>query len=132
MHPSQFAVNQCWLIVKASDAPVQTGEGAFEVYVLQDAASMYIFGNLFVPAGGGTAIEEEVNSLLHDGWRKKREWPQSLSLSDSVPFRSSLAVVAKRIRISVKVVPESELAFYTNDVQAGFREYFGPEESGAV
>ena len=128
MQPSQFAVNQCWLIVKANDSPVHTGEGPFDVYVLQDAASMYIFGNLFVPFGGGTAAEKEVNSLLQDGWRKKREWPQTILLSDSLPFRSSLAVVAKRNRISVQVVPESALAFYTSDVQAGFREYFGPED----
>ena len=130
IHPSQFTVNQCWLIVKASDAPIRTDEGAFDVYVLQDAASMYLFGNLLVPSGSGAAAEEEVNLLLQGARRVKGEWPQSLLLPDSAPFRGSFAVVARRNRIPVKVVPESKLAFYVNDVQAAFREHFGRGESG--
>jgi hypothetical protein len=132
IHPSQFAVNQCWLIVKASDAPIHVDEGLFDVYVLQDAASMYLFGNVFVPSGSGTAPDEEVDSLLQGAWRATREWPNSLLLPDSIPPRSSFAVVAKRNRIPVEVVPESDLAIYINDVQAAFREHFGGEDTGAA
>jgi hypothetical protein len=132
IHPSHFTVNQYWLIVKASDAPIRTDEGPFDLYVLQDAASMYLFGNLLVPSGSGAASEEEVNSLLQGARRAKGEWPQSLLLPDSAPFRGSFAVVARRNRIPLEVVPESELAIYMNDVQAAFREHFGREESGAA
>ena len=132
MHPSQFKVNQCWLVVKASDAPIRVDGGSFDVYVLQDAASMYLFGNVFVPSGSDIAPEEEVNSLLQGAWRTKRVWPKCLLLSDCIPPRSSFAAVAERNRIPVEVVPESSLTIYINDVQAAFREHFGGGQTGAA
>jgi hypothetical protein len=132
LRPSEFTVNQCWLVIKASDAPIRVDEGFFDVYVLQDAASMYLFGNVFVPSGSATASEEEVNSLLQGAWRVKHRWPKCLMLPDSISPRSSFAVVAKRNRIAVEVVPESTLSIYINDVQAAFREHFGGEKTGAA
>jgi hypothetical protein len=132
MHPSQFTMNQCWLIVKASDAPIRIDEGLFDVYVLQDAASMYLFGSVFTPSGSGNASEEEINSLLQGAWRTKHEWPKYLLLPDSIPSPSSFAVAAKRNRIPVEIVPESALAIYINDVQTAFREHFGGDETGAA
>lgn len=130
--PSEFEVNQCWLIIPASDAPIEMDEGLFDVYVLQDAASMYLFGNVFAPSGSGTAPDEEVDSLLQEAWRAKRDWPQRLLLPDSIPPQSSLAVLPERKGIAVEFVPEIALAIYINDVQAGFREYFGSYEPGAA
>ena len=132
MQPSQFEVNECWLIVKASAAPVVTGEGLFDVYVVQDAASMYLFGTVFTPSGSGNASEEEFNSLLRRAWRKKREWPKRLLVPDSIPSPNPFSIVAKRHRIPVEIVPKAALAIYINDVQAGFREYFGSGETGAA
>ena len=132
MDPSQFTVNQCWLIFKASDGPIRVDEGLFDVYVLQDAASMYLFGNVFVPSGTGTAPEEDVNSLFQGAWRAKHEWPKCLLLPDTIPPRSSFAVVAKRNRIPVEVMPESAFAIYINDVRSAFHDYFGGEETGAA
>ena len=125
LQPSQFKVNQCWLVVKASDAPIATGEGSFDVYVLQDAASMYLFGNVLVPTGSATASEREVTSLLQSAWRAKRAWPKCLLLPETILPRSSFAAVAKRNEIPVELVPESALALYIKDVQAAFSEYFG-------
>ena len=132
MHPSQFGVNQCWLIVKASDTPIVTDEGLFDVYVVQDAASMYLFGSVFTPSGSGNASEQEFNSLLQHAWRQKREWPKRLLVPDSIPSPNPFSVVAKRHRIPVEIVPESALAIYINDVQAGFHEYLAGGETGAA
>ena len=132
MHPSQFTVNQCWLIVKASEAPIRTDEGLFDAYVLQDAASMYLFGSVFTPCGSGDASEEEVNSLLQGAWREKQKWPKRLLLPDTIPSPNSFVVAAKRNGVPVEIVAESALAIYINDVQTGFREYFGGDESGAA
>jgi hypothetical protein len=132
IHLSHFTVNQCWSIVKASNAPTRTDEGTYDVYVLQDSAGMYLFGNMLVPFGSQTATKEEVSSLFQCAWRTKHEWPKVFLLPDSDPPRSSFAVRAKRNGIPVEVVPESVLAMYINDVQAAFREHFGGEEPGAA
>lgn len=132
LHPSQFTVNQCWLIVKASDAPVVTREGLFDVYVVQDAASMYLFGTVFTPSGRGNASTEEFNSLLERAWGKKREWPKRLLVPDSIPSPNPFSVVAKRHGIPVEIVSASALTIYINDVQSGFREYFGGGGTGAA
>ena len=125
LDPSQFKVNQSWLVVKASDAPISTAEGSFDVYVLQDAASMYLFGNVLVPTGSATASEDEFNSLLQSAWHAKRAWPKCLLLPQTILPRSSFAEVAKRNEIPVELVPESALALYINDVRAAFSEHFG-------
>jgi len=126
-------VNQCWLVIKASDAPISTEEeGLFDVYVLQDAASMYLFGSVFTPFGSGDAPEEEVDSLFQGAWRVKREWAKRLLLPDSIPSPNSFALVAKRNGIPVEIVPESTLASYIDDVQDGFREHFGGANKGAA
>jgi hypothetical protein len=132
MHPSQFTVNQCWLVIKASDVPISTDEGFFDVYVLQDAASMYLFGSVFTPLGTGDAPEEEVNSLFQGAWRAKQEWPKRLLLPDSIPSPNSFTMAANQNQIPVEIVPESALAIYVNDVQAGFREHFERDETGTA
>jgi hypothetical protein len=119
-------VNECWLVVQASRTPVRTDEdGAFDVYVLQDAASMYIFGTVLVSAGSSAAREEEIDELFQSAWRGKHAWPKRLVLSNSNPLVSSFAVAAERNGIAVEYVPNSALAVYTKDVQAGFSEHFG-------
>lgn len=132
MHPSQFTVNQCWLIVKASDAPIRTDEGLFDVYVLQDASSMYLFGSVLAPCGSGDASEKEVDSLFHGAWREKQKWPKRLLLPDTIPSPNSFVVVARRNGVPVEIVAEAALVIYVNDVQTAFREYFGGDESGAA
>jgi hypothetical protein len=113
------------LVVKASDAPISTAEGSFDVYVLQDAATMYLFGNVLVPIGSAKASVEEFSSLLQSAWHSKRAWPRRLLLPETILPRKSFAAVAKRNEIPVEFVPESALALYINDVQAAFSEYFG-------
>ena len=95
------------------------------MYVLQDAASMYLFGNVLVPTGSTTASEEEFNSLLQSAWHAKRAWPRRLLLPETILPRSSFAEVAKHNEIPVELVPESALALYINDVQSALSEYFG-------
>jgi hypothetical protein len=132
LQPSQFKVNECWLVVKASEVPIFTeDEGLFDVYVLQDAASMYLFGTVFVPTGSGIASEQEVGVLFQSAWRAKREWPKRLLLPEGIPPIDSFAAVATRNQIPVEVVPKSALAIYINDVQAGFNEHFGGEKGAA-
>ncbi|MDK1023876.1 MAG: hypothetical protein QGD92_06550, partial [Gammaproteobacteria bacterium] len=49
--PSQFQVNEAWIVFKLNDAPVVTEvDGDFNVLALMDAASCIILGTEFVRA----------------------------------------------------------------------------------
>ena len=86
---------------------------------------MYIFGTVLISVGSASASGEEVDALLQGAWREKRIWPKRLFLSNADPRMNSFAAAAERNGVSVEFVPKSVLAFYTNDVQAGFSEHFG-------
>jgi len=101
-------------------------DGSFDVYVLQDAASMYIFGTVLFPTGSGTGPQDEVDALFQNAWRGTRAWAKRVVLSNRNPLVRSFAVAAEHNGIAVEYVPESLLDFYTSDVQGGFSEHFGP------
>lgn len=52
LHPTQFEVNEAWLAFKLNEVPIciET-EGEFDCIALMDAASGFILGNAFAPAG---------------------------------------------------------------------------------
>lgn len=47
MHPRDFEVNQTWLAFRVNQRPLLAEGQEFDIFVLQDAASMFIFGNAF-------------------------------------------------------------------------------------
>jgi hypothetical protein len=126
LHPSDFDVDEAWLVIKASPAPMRTDEdGDFDVYVLQDAASMFIFGTVMVPVGSRTGPEDEFDALLQDAGRQRRRGPGKILFAHDDPAMRSFAAVTARAGVSVEFVEDTALDFYTNDVQSGFAEHFG-------
>lgn len=44
--PDQFRVNEAWIVAKVNDAFVFVKDVPYDIYMLVDAASIYVFGNL--------------------------------------------------------------------------------------
>ena len=80
MQPGDFQVNQTWLAYRINVAPMQIDGRAIDLYVLQDAASMFLFGNAFGPHGSDGPDVEEVEKLLESARGKRDEWPSELVL----------------------------------------------------
>jgi hypothetical protein len=123
MQPKDFRVNQTWLAYRINRAPLNVGGQEINLYVLQDAASMFLFGNAFAPAGSDWPPAREVEKLLDSAYAKKDEWPSELVLPGNPEPENSFAMAARNRGINVRNVPESQLSFYIKDTQEAYEEF---------
>jgi hypothetical protein len=125
LHPSQFAVNEAWLAFQLNETPIHTElEGDFNCIALMDAASCYILGNAFAPAGEAEPSRIAVRSLLKEAKAHEQVLPTTLIIP-SGQFDRILAVEAQRQGISVVRVPEDQLLVFTGPARELFKKYFG-------
>ncbi len=61
MRPEDFRVNGTWLAFRVNQRPIETAGEAHDIYVLQDAASMFIFGTAFAPCDAESPSEAEAS-----------------------------------------------------------------------
>jgi hypothetical protein len=125
LQPSQFKVNEAWLLHQATTAPMSVQRQKYHVYALQDAASMYLFGQLLVPENSLFSDSAQLERVLRTAWGKKQEWPSKLLLPDDLPFRELTSTVAAKLGITIQSVSASRTALYGADLQASFAEFFG-------
>lgn len=125
MHPRDFTVNHTWLAFRVNQVPVETEDGAFDIFVLQDAASMFIFGTVFAPDGAESPAEAEIELLMERAWSHGNEWPAEIVLPGKPSPKNAFARVARRHGVTVRTVAESQMSFYIKDVQTSIEEMLG-------
>ena len=125
LHPNQFEVNEAWLVFKLNELPIRTElEGDFNCIALMDAASCFILGNAFAPAGEAEPSKMAVRRLLNEAKAHKHELPKTLFIP-SGQFNSVLPVEAERRGIAVVRVPEDQLLVFIGEARESFKEKFG-------
>jgi threonine synthase len=125
LHPTQFEVNEAWLAFKLNETPICTEmEGDFDCIALMDAASGFILGNAFAPAGKAGPSTMEVRRLLEEAKAHRQELPQTIFIP-SGQFGRILAAEAERQGIAVVRVPEEQLLVFIDEARASFKEHFG-------
>jgi len=132
MTPEAFEVNRTWLAFRINQRPIQSGDGAHDIFVLQDAGSMFIFGTALAAADADGPSEEDVERLLQRARSHREEWPEELIVPGRASGGSPFARAAARIGIAVRAVPEARLSFYIKDVQTSFEEYLSGGAAGDV
>ena len=129
MQPSDFRVNETWLAYRINQAPMQIEGQDVDLYVLQDAASMFLFGNLFAPHGADYPDAEEIEKLMMSAHKKRDEWPVELFLPGSHLSDNSFAKIAQKHGICIRSVPESQMSFYIKDTQEAYEDFL-PRNTG--
>ena len=124
MRPADFRVNATWLAFRFNQRPLQSEDGAYDVFVLQDAGSMFIFGTAFAPHESEAPSRVEVDRLLQAAWSHRQEWPEELVLPGNPSFENAFVQAATEVPIAVRTVPEAGMSFYIREVQSAFEEYF--------
>lgn len=72
LHPSQFEINEAWIVFRLNDAPIQVEEdGEFNCIALMDAASCFIFGTDLFPVAAAEPTQMQLRRLLKDAHQKK-------------------------------------------------------------
>ena len=103
--------------------PVLVAEEELDVFVLQDAASMFIFGTAFAAPSAACPPMEEVTSLFGQAWSHTQLWPEELVLPGRPSRSNTFATVARSHGIAVRSVAEARMSFYIKDVQSSFEEH---------
>jgi len=125
LHPSQFQVNEAWIVFKLNDAPICTEEeGDFNVIAIMDAASCFIMGMEFLSVESQELLQLDSKKLLKTGWSHKQQFPKSLFIPNTQQA-NNLVSVAEREGIEITSVSEAELLVFIGEARDGFREQFG-------
>ncbi len=121
--PSQFQVNETWIVFKLNEIPVSTVEdGDFDVFALMDAASCFILGQEFIRVGSLEPSQLESKRLLKAGISRKQQCPKSIFISNNQKA-SLFSKEAERLGIPVIRVPEEQLLVFIGEARQGFSEY---------
>ena len=131
MQPGDFQVNSTWLAYRINTAPMQVEGQAIDLYVLQDAASMFLFGNVFAPHGADYPDANEVEKLMASAHGNRDEWPSELILPGTHGPDNSFVKVAKKHGVAVRSVPESHMSFYIKDTQESYEQFLSRGTSDA-
>ena len=68
LEPSQFQVNEAWIVFRLNESPVSTeADGDFNVLALMDAASCYMLGTEFIRTESSEPSQLESSRLLRGG-----------------------------------------------------------------
>jgi hypothetical protein len=125
LHPTQFSVNEAWIVFKLNDAPIRTEkDGDFDFIAVMDAASCFIVCSVPVPVKVGEPTKMEAKRLLRDGKSRQNNWPKTLFIPTDQPAEF-LAIEGERHGITVIRVPEDQLMLFIGEAREGFREQFG-------
>ncbi|MDQ2735771.1 MAG: hypothetical protein M3Y55_12485 [Pseudomonadota bacterium] len=94
-----------------------------DIFVLQDAASMFIFGNAFAPHGAESPSMESVARLLEQGRSHRQEWPEELVIPGKPSRKNAFVSAARERGIPIRSVAEARMSVCITDVQSSFEEH---------
>ena len=131
LQPHDFQVNRTWLAYRINQAPMLVEGQEIDLYLLQDAGSMFIFGNVFAAHGAEYPKADEVEDLLLSAHSRKNEWPAELLLPGVQRPDNSFIKVAKKHGVKVRTVPESQMSFYIKDTQEAYEDFMSRDAGDA-
>lgn len=125
LHPTDFQVNEAWIVFKLNEIPITTEkDGDFNVLALMDAASCFILGAEFVPATSAEPSEMEVKRLLNSGKSQKQQLPKTLYVPENLAA-DILCTEAKQNSITVLRIPEEQLLVFIAEAREGLKNHIG-------
>ena len=101
-----------------------------DLYILQDAGSTFIFGNVLAPHGADYPDAIEIERIMISAYGQREEWPEELLLPGTHQSDNSFVKVAKKYGISVRSVPESQMSFYIKDTQNAYEAFLSIDTDG--
>jgi len=124
LHPSQFEVNEAWILFRLNNAPIRTdADGDFNCVALMDAASCFILGSECIPAAAAEPTRAEFRRLLENGKRHKQQLPRTLFVAREYAA-DRVTLEATEQGIEVVRVPEGELLVFIGEARDAFAERF--------
>lgn len=108
MKSNQFKINEAWIAFMLNDDPISLQEGEHNIYVLMDAGSTFVIGQVPAKITMSPAIED-IEALFEEAFKEKQEWPSRLIITDNIINDNNFKIVAESKNISIDRIAESQL-----------------------
>ena len=96
LSPDQFRVNEAWIAIRANDSFLFVKDEPYDVYVLMDAASAYVFGPVLARVVDESPDEKDVENLFKKAWMAKRQWPLKIIIPEDFSAEQIFKMQAER------------------------------------
>jgi hypothetical protein len=107
--PDQFEVNEAWITVRVNEEFIFVKDEPYDIFVLMDAASTYVFGFVFSSVVDESLNQEEVANLFKQAWGTKQEWAGTLIVSDEINAGNVFISEGEKNGLEIRRVPASSL-----------------------
>lgn len=124
LRSDQFRVNEAWIAVRINEPCLFVRDEPYDVYVLMDAASTYVFGHVLSKVVDGTLQEEDVETLFREAWRAKKQWPERLIMPEHSPVESVFRTLAEKNGFTFSTVLLSDLSPIVDPLKESFASSF--------
>lgn len=122
--PGHFRVNEAWIALRVNDKFLFVNEDPYNIYVLMDAASAYVFGHVLSRAPDEAPDAKEVEALFEQARRTKNQWAKTLILTKKAAAENVFRTQAKKNGLLVKIIPVSELEPIVGPLKEAFATNF--------
>ena len=116
LSPSNYRVNEAWIVVKINDAPFYVKNDAYDVCVLMDAGSTYVFGHALSRVADGSVSDDDVKAIFDTAWRSKRQWPEKVIVTDNSKVSAIFEKQAKENGLPVIFIPVADLELIVGEL----------------
>jgi hypothetical protein len=123
--PDQFKVNEVWIAVRVNESFLFVQDEPYDVYVLMDAASTYVFGHALTRVVDEAPHKRDVEALFKEAWGAKQQWPERLIVPEDDPAEDIFRMEAEEIGLLFETVPLSDLGPIVGPLKELFASDFG-------
>ena len=120
LRPNQFKVNELWIAIKLNQRSVFVQDEPYDIYVLMDAASTYVFGHLLSRVADEGPEEAEVEALFRKAWETKRQWPEKLVVPERSLAQDVFKTQAEKHGFTFSTVRLADLTSIVGPVKKSF------------
>ena len=124
LSPDQFRVNEAWIAIRVNDTFLFVKDEPYDIYVLIDAASAYVFGHVLSKGVDESPNEKDVENLFKKAWTAKRQWPVKIIIPEDFSAEKIFKMQAERNGFAVETVPLSDLAPIIGSLKESFATDF--------
>ena len=122
--PDHFRVNEAWIVLRANEAFLFVKDEPYDIYLLMDAASTYVFGHVALKVVDEGPPEKDVEDLFGKAWAAKKQWAEKLIITEKSPVEDVFKREAEKNGLSVETVPLSDLEPIVGELKESFHSDF--------
>ena len=122
--PDQFEVNEAWITIRVNEEFIFVKDDPYDIFVLMDAASAYVFGFVLSSVVDESLDQEEVANLFRQAWGTKQEWAGTLIVSDEINAGNVFISEGEKNGLEIRRVPASSLNSIVGPLKESFLQRF--------